>query len=64
LKAARQEIHRIIDPLWKSGRVGRSQLYGMIGHLIGVEEYHTADIRTVEQAREVQRVARELGATL
>lgn len=64
LKAARQEIHRVIDPLWKSGRVGRSQLYSMIGHLIGVEEYHTADVRTVEQAREVVRVAKELGATL
>lgn len=64
LKAERQKIHKVIDPLWQSGRVGRGQLYGMIAHLIGVEEYHTADIRTVEQAREVQRVAQELGATL
>lgn len=64
LKAERQKIHRVIDPLWQSGRVDRSKLYGMIAHLIGVEEYHTADIRTVEQAREVQRVAQELGATL
>lgn len=64
LKAERQKIHRVIDPLWQSGRVDRSKLYGMIAHLIGVDEYHTADIRTVEQAREVQRVAQELGATL
>lgn len=64
LKAERQKIHKVIDPLWQSGRAGRGQLYGMIAHLIGVEEYHTADIRTVEQAREVQRVAQELGATL
>lgn len=64
LKAARQEIHRIIDPIWKSGRVGRSQLYGMIAHLIGVEEYHTAEIRSVETAREVVRVTKELELSL
>lgn len=62
LKSARQEIHKVIDPIWKSGRVGRRELYGMIAHLIGVEEYHTAEIRSVEEAREVYRVAKELGA--
>lgn len=60
LKAARQEIHRVIDPMWKSGRFGRSQLYGMISHVLGIKEYHTAEIRTVEEAREVARVAKEL----
>lgn len=64
IKAARQDIHKVIDPMWKSGRVGRRELYGMIAHLTGVKEYHTAEIRTVEQAREVHRVARELEATL
>lgn len=64
IKALRSEIHCVIDPIWKSGRVGRRELYGMIAHLIGVEEYHTADIRTVEQAREVKRVAKELGAMI
>ncbi|MCD1266915.1 hypothetical protein B5M44_21955 [Shinella sumterensis] len=64
IKAMRSEIHCVIDPIWKSGRVGRRELYGMIAHLIGVNEYHTADIRTVEQAREVKRVAKELGATI
>ncbi len=63
LKAARQEIHTVIDPIWKSGRVGRSELYGMIAHLIGVEEYHTAEIRSVDQAHEVVRVAKELEAS-
>ena len=62
LKAARQEIHRVIDPIWKSGRIGRSQLYGMIAHVLGIKEYHTAEIRTVDEAREVVRVAKELEA--
>jgi hypothetical protein len=64
LKAARQEIHRTIDPIWKSGRVGRTQLYSMIAHLIGVEAYHTAEIRSVETAREVVRVTKELELSL
>lgn len=64
LKAARQNIHKVIDPLWKSGRVGRRELYGMIGHLIGRDEYHTAELRSVEEAKEVLRVARELEAAL
>lgn len=64
LKAARQEVHRVIDPMWKSGRVGRRELYGMIAHVIGVEEYHTAELRTVAAAKEVVRVALELEAHL
>lgn len=64
IKAARQEIHRTIDPIWKSGRVGRRALYDMIAHLIGVHEYHTAEIRSADQAREVIRVAREIGNSL
>jgi hypothetical protein len=64
IKAARQEIHKLIDPIWKSGRVGRSELYGMIAHVMGVERYHTAEIKSIEQAREVYRVARDIGASL
>lgn len=63
LKKARQEIHRIIDPIWKSGRVKRAELYGMIAHVIGVAKYHTAEIRSVERANEVLRVAKELEAS-
>lgn len=60
IKAARQEIHRAIDPIWQSGRIGRRELYGMIARAIGVEEYHTAEIRSVEQARNVLRAVKEL----
>lgn len=64
LKAARQEIHKVLDPLWRSGRVGRSELYGMIAHVLGIQEYHTAEIVSVEQAREVVRIVRDLSRTL
>lgn len=71
LKAARSHIHRILDPLWRSGRIKRRKLYSIIAHVIGVEEYHTAEIRSIEQAREVYRAVcllargeRDLNSTL
>lgn len=53
IKAARNEVHRVIDPLWQSGLINRSALYRRIGAAIGMDEYHTAEIRSVEQAHEV-----------
>ncbi len=64
IKRARQEIHKVIDPLWRSGRVGRRELYGMIAHVLDLEEYHTAEIRSVDQARDVYRAAKELERTI
>jgi hypothetical protein len=60
LKAARQHIHKILDPLWKSGRMNRNLIYNEISNRIGWE-YHTAEIRSVEDARTVWRIVRELG---
>jgi len=47
---ARQHIHRILDPLWKSGRIKRGRLYKMISKELGYE-YHTAEIKTLDEAR-------------
>lgn len=64
IKRARQEIHKVMDPLWKSGRIERRELYGMLAHLTGVHEYHTAEIRSLEQARDVYRVVKELAVAV
>ena len=64
IKTARSHIHRILDPLWKENRVPRRDLYQRIAASIGVAEYHTAEIRSVEQAREVYRVVTEIEASL
>ena len=61
IKRERQRIHQVLDPIWKSGRYGRRELYSMVAHVLGVEEYHTAEIRSVEQAREVYRIVSEIG---
>lgn len=64
IKKARSHIHRILDPLWQGKKINRKILYRTIADRIGVAEYHTAEIRSVEQAREVYRVVQEIGQTL
>jgi hypothetical protein len=36
----------------------------MIAHVLGIDEFHTAELRTVGDAQEALRVAREIGASL
>ena len=61
IKNARQHIHRILDPLWKSKRYKRREIYAMISERVGWT-YHTAQLRSVEEAREVYRIIREIAA--
>lgn len=60
IKNARKHIHKILDPLWKSGRMERGQVYAAVAEAIGIEEYHTAEIRSVEQARDVYRAIQNM----
>ena len=59
IRTARIKIHELIDPEWKSGRVSRKRLYGRLSEALGYE-YHTAEIKTIDEARNVYRVAREV----
>ena len=52
IKQARIAIHDKVDPLWRSGKVGRAKLYKMISREIG-RQYHTANIRSMEEASQV-----------
>ena len=49
---ARREIHAILDPLWKGHTMSRREVYGMLSKALGYS-YHTAEIKTIEQARHV-----------
>jgi len=60
LKTARKHIHRILDPLWKRGHRSRGQVYGQLAAALGKEEYHTADIRSIEEARDVYRAVKQM----
>jgi hypothetical protein len=55
LRKARGHIHTLIDPLWKEKLINRKHLYNKIGKALGIK-FHTADIRTIEEARNVYKV--------
>lgn len=58
LKKARQHIHKLLDPIWKSGKMKRKEIYAKITDRIGWQ-YHTAKIRSIEEAREIYKIVRE-----
>lgn len=58
LRNARQHIHKILDPIWKSGKISRNQLYKKLSEKLGWK-YHTANIRSIEEARKVYKAVRD-----
>lgn len=59
IKSARIHIHKILDPLYKSGRINRRELYEIISDKIGWK-YHTAKIRSIEEARQIYTIVRNI----
>lgn len=55
---ARKKLHALIDPLWKSGRVSRGQVYRHISTKLGYP-YHNGEIRTMDEARTIWKIAAE-----
>lgn len=60
IKNARREIHKILDPIWKKGIVRRKEVYARLSEKIG-KKYHTAEIRSLKEAREIYLIVKELG---
>lgn len=54
IRSLRQSIHTAMDRLWKNGNISRSKLYREMSKEIGWR-YHTAEVRSREQAGEVLR---------
>ena len=54
IKNARKHIHKLLDPIWESGKMKRGQLYKILSDKLGWK-YHTANIRSIEEARKVYR---------
>jgi hypothetical protein len=49
---ARKHIHAILDPIWKSGKRNRRELYGKLSSRLGYE-YHTGEIKDIDEARKI-----------
>jgi hypothetical protein len=62
LRNARQHIHKVLDPIWQSGKMPRGKVYAKLAEQLGLAEYHTAEIKTVEEARKVYAIVKELAA--
>jgi hypothetical protein len=64
-----EHIHPILDPLWKrtkwkpKAKGQRRKIYAEISKRIG-KEYHTGEIASVEEAREVYKIVREIGGAI
>ncbi len=62
IRNARQHIHRILDPIWKERRMPRGKVYALIARELGCEQYHTAEIKSVEEARKVYAIVKGIAA--
>ena len=58
IREARKHIHAMLDPIWKDGKINRKDLYRRISEGLG-RKYHTAQIRSLDEARKVYRIIRE-----
>lgn len=63
IRELRSGLHAVIDPIWKNGKLSRSQVYKFISERVGYE-YHTANVSTVKDAKAAQRAVQELIAEL
>ncbi len=59
LRNARKEIHKILDPIWKSKRMSRRAIYAHLSKQLG-KDFHTANIRTICEAREIYKMVKNL----
>lgn len=59
LKRARGKIHALIDPIWKSKKIKRGELYNLMSEKLGWN-YHTASLRTIDEARKAYRAGLEI----
>lgn len=60
LRDARQKIHKILDPLWKDGKIERGRLYHEIAGELGIQVFHTSEIKTLEEGRKAYRAIQKI----
>ena len=63
IRQERKRIHALLDPLWQQGGRNRGQVYREIGRRLG-REFHTAEIRSLDEARAALAVITELAGEI
>ena len=59
IRAERKKIHGLIDPIWKSRLLKRTELYGMISERLG-REFHAGSISSMSEAKRVVEIIDEI----
>ena len=59
IRNARKRIHKLLDPLWGSGKIKRRTIYKKLSDKLGWQ-YHTAKIKSLEEAHRVYRILQEI----
>lgn len=59
IRELRKQIHRTLDPLWRSGKMTRSEAYRYVSEKLGYE-YHTAEIRSEQEGKQVLSIVQAL----
>lgn len=64
IRLARIHIHNKLDAIWKLGYKSRTEIYEYLSDALSLDEYHTANIASIEQARATYRALNHLTKTL
>lgn len=59
IKKERMKIHSVLDPLWKSKKYPRKELYKQISSRLGYD-YHTANLKSIEECRKVYSIVSDI----
>jgi hypothetical protein len=61
MRAGRNKLHALIDPLWQKGGIKRKKLYREMGKILGLKgEYHTAETRSMDELRAAYQAGLEI----
>lgn len=60
IRRLRQDVHRILDPLWKNGEYSRSALYAEIAKRLEIKEFHTAELNSEWECRCAFHVVKDI----
>jgi hypothetical protein len=59
IRQLRQQIHQILDPLWKNKNIKRNILYKKISEKIG-KKYHSAEIKSKNEAIKIINILKQI----
>ncbi len=59
IKKMRQQIHSLLDPIWKTKRMRRGDVYKNLSRIHN-RVYHTAEIRSVQEAEDIIQAVKDI----